>query len=99
MARVRFSRRAEADLYGIGLHTLRTWGEAQTARYLGELEDCCRLVADNPGLGRPCGRIRPGLRRMEKGKHVVFYRLKPGAIRAVRVLHQRMPLSKSQFAQ
>jgi antitoxin ParD1/3/4 len=42
-------------------------------------------------LGRPCDDIRPGLRRMEHGKHVVFYRLqKPGGILVVRILHQRM---------
>jgi plasmid stabilization system protein ParE len=34
--------------------------------------------------------IRPGLRRMEQGKHVVFYREEPGGILISRILHQRM---------
>ena len=42
MAAIRFSRRAEADLLSIGDYTLRTWGKAQAARYLGELEVCCQ---------------------------------------------------------
>ena len=90
MARFRFSRRAEADLFNIGIYTFRTWGEAQTDRYLRQLENCCQLIADNPALGRPCDEIRPGLRRMEQGKHVVFYREDPGGILISRILHQRM---------
>ncbi len=90
MARLRFSRRAEADLLGIGGYTLHTWGEAQADRYLRELESCGQMLADNPALGRPCDDIRPGLRRMEHGKHVVFYRREKSGILVVRILHQRM---------
>jgi toxin ParE1/3/4 len=91
VAAFRFSRRAEADLLSIGGYTLRTWGETQAIRYIGEIEACCQMLGDNPALGRPCEDIRPGLRRMEHGKHVVFYRLqKPDGILVVRILHQRM---------
>jgi toxin ParE1/3/4 len=86
----RFSRRAEADLFKIGLYTFRTWGKAQADRYIGQLEDCCQLIADNPALGRPCDEVRPALRRMEQGKHVVFYREETGGILISRILHQRM---------
>lgn len=34
----------------------------------------------HPALGRPCDEVRPGLRRMESGKHVVFYRQERGGI-------------------
>jgi toxin ParE1/3/4 len=90
VASVRFSRRAEVDLHEIAVYTLRTWGEAQTDRYLSQLEQCCELLADNPALGRACGEIRPGLHRMEHGKHTVFYRPESGGIRIVRILHQKM---------
>ena len=90
MARFRFSRRAEADLFNIGIYTFRTWGEAQTDRYLRQLENCCQLIADNPALGRSCDEIRPGLRRMKQGKHVVFFREELGGILISRILHQRM---------
>jgi toxin ParE1/3/4 len=85
-----FSRRAEADLLGIGRYTLRTWGKAQTVRYLDDLEACCQKLADNPTLGRTCDDVRPGLLRMEHGKHVVFYRQERGGIFVSRILHQRM---------
>ena len=49
----------------------------------------------NSSLGMTLGRcsddVRPGLRRMECGKHVMFYRLrKADGILVVRILHQRM---------
>jgi toxin ParE1/3/4 len=90
VASLRFSRRAEADLLGIGAYTLRTWGEDQAIRYIDDLAECCRMLAGNPALGRACGDVRPGLRRMERGRHIVFYRRETGGILVSRILHQRM---------
>lgn len=90
MAQVRLSRRAETDLLRIGDYTLRTWGEDQTIRYLEDLEASCQIVTDDPALGRPCDEIRPGLRRLECGRHVVFYRQDSSGILISRILHQRM---------
>jgi toxin ParE1/3/4 len=90
VGKFRFSRRAEADLLSIGNYTLQTWGKAQAARYLAEFEVCCRTLASNPALGRLCDEVRPGLRRHEHGKHVVFYRQERGGILVSRILHQRM---------
>jgi toxin ParE1/3/4 len=90
MGKFRFSRRAEADLLSVGDYTLRKWGKAQAASYLGELETCCQTLADNPALGRLCDEVRPGLRRHEHGKHVLFYRQERGGIFVSRILHQRM---------
>jgi toxin ParE1/3/4 len=94
VARFRFSRRAEADLFNIGLYT---WGAIQTDRYIRQLEDCCQLLADNPTLGRPCDEIRPELRRLKKGKHVVFFRKELGGILISRILHQSMLPEKQAF--
>jgi toxin ParE1/3/4 len=41
-------------------------------------------------MGRPCDAISAGLCRHEVGKHVIYYRLKLGGVRIVRVLHQQM---------
>jgi len=59
VARFRFSRRAEVDLLSIGAYTLRTWGEDQTVRYLGDLEARCRMLAESPALGRTCDDVLP----------------------------------------
>jgi toxin ParE1/3/4 len=90
VAAFRLSRLAEADLMDIGAYTLRTWGEDQTIRYMDDLEACCQMLADNSASGRPCDHVRPGLRRMEQGKHVVFFRREPGGILVSRILHERM---------
>ena len=90
MGRVRFTRLAEADLLEIGLYTHRTWGRRQCDRYLRELEERCYQLANDPKPGRPCDEIRPGLRRIRVGKHVVFYRAEPGGILVSRVWHERM---------
>ena len=86
----RFSRRAEADLLGIGAYTLEHWDVNQAISYLTELEVCCQGLADAPSRGHSCDDIRPGLRRFEHGRHFVFYRQETGGIFVSRVLHQRM---------
>ena len=48
------------------------------------------MLAANPMLGRACDYICPGLRRMEHGRHVVFYREAAAGILISRILHQRM---------
>jgi hypothetical protein len=57
-------------------YTLKRWGEDQMFRYLDDLEACCQKLAKFPELGRKSDEIRPGLRRMEHGKHVILYREK-----------------------
>ena len=98
MAVFRFSRRAEADLLGIVASTLRAWGESQAAQYLDELESCFQMLADNPQLGRVCDDVRPGLRRFEHGRHIVFYRARAGGILISRILHERMLPDKHSFS-
>lgn len=90
MAAFRFSRRAESDLVEIIRYTLNRWGEDQAIRYIDGLEACCEQLACNPALGRVCDDIRADLRRMEHGRHVVFYRQEPGGVLISRILHQRM---------
>ncbi|MBZ5677661.1 MAG: type II toxin-antitoxin system RelE/ParE family toxin [Acidobacteriia bacterium] len=90
MSRFRFTRRAEGDLVSIRIHALKTWGAEQTIRYVADLRACCQMLADNPEAGRACEDIRRGLRRMEHGRHVIFYRPDAEGILISRVLHQRM---------
>jgi toxin ParE1/3/4 len=91
------SKAAQSDLRAIARYTLRTWGHPQALKYARELDECFQLLAENAGIGRECDAISSGLRRHELGKHVVFYRLKPGGIGIVRVLHQQMIPAKARF--
>ena|ERR1035437_1753225 len=97
MKRAAVSAEAQADIDLIAAYTTDTWGWQQTDRYLSQLEDSVQILADNPRMGRSCDAISTGLRRHEQGKHVVFYRVTPGGVRIVRILHQQMIPSKSHF--
>ena len=97
MATLYFSRSAQADLLSIGAYTLETWGAAQAERYLDGLEQCAKVLAANPLLGRQCNWIRPGLRRFEKGRHVLFYRREENGIFISRILHQSMLPEQQPF--
>jgi toxin ParE1/3/4 len=90
MAALRLSARARSDLVGIGEYTLRTWGEPQATRYLKKIEDCMERLAESPMLGRPCNEIVPGLRRIEEGRHVIFYRPMGDRVVVSRILHRSM---------
>ena len=68
MAAFRFSRRAEADLLSIGDYTIRTWGKAQAAGYLGELQVCCQTLSDNPALARSISKTCAPLRRNQRAQ-------------------------------
>jgi toxin ParE1/3/4 len=85
---------ARADLKSISQFTFRTWGEEQANRYIRELRDCARMLAQSPMLGRRCDTVRPGYRRMEQGSHVIFYRQQGTGIFIGRILHQSMLTQK-----
>ena len=91
------ARLAESDLKSIIQFTMKTWGMVQTKRYSHGIRDCFQLLANNPLLGRSCDSIRPGLRRFEHGKHVVFYLSLSDGLLIVRVLHQQMIPVKRHF--
>ncbi|MGD0911049.1 MAG: type II toxin-antitoxin system RelE/ParE family toxin [Terracidiphilus sp.] len=94
---VSFSGKAKTDLLNVGAYTLETSGEAQAIRYLNQLEDCANTLAANPAIGRECNWIRPGLRRFETGRHVIFYRSEKGGILVVRILQQSMMPDRHRF--
>ena len=90
MASVRIAKPAKSDLRAIGRYTRGRWNRAQARRYLGELDACFHRLAENPQLGRSAESVRPGLWRIEQGRHVIFYRRTADGIRVIRILHDRM---------
>jgi plasmid stabilization system protein ParE len=51
VAKVRFSRRAEADFDDITSYTVRTWNAAQADWYLTLLDDYCQLWGRTYSVG------------------------------------------------
>jgi toxin ParE1/3/4 len=66
-------------------------------RNIDKLGDCCQHLADSPASGRSCDHIRPGLYRMEVGKHVIFFRREPTGILVSRIVHERMLPERHAF--
>ncbi len=48
------------------------WGDEQADRYMELLLDGVDLVAQKPGIGRECDQLYLGLRRIERGKQIIF---------------------------
>ena len=99
MPKYSVSKPAQSDMRAIVRYTFDKWGAEQAVRYVQGLRTCFQIQAENPGMGRACEAIGAGLHRHEQGRHAVFYRLRPGEIRIVRVLHQQMIPVKSHFGQ
>ena len=97
MSIFRLSSRAEEDFLQIGAFTIDRWGVDQTDRYLTQLETCCRQIADMPAMGHVANEVRPGLRRIEHGRHVIFYRELSDGVLVVRILHDRMLAEHQPF--
>jgi len=84
-------------MVAISDYTQSKWGATQAIKYVDSLLDCFQLLANSPALGRACEDIRPGLRRFEHERHVVFYRKHARGIRISRVLHKGMLPARVQF--
>lgn len=84
----RFAAAARADLRAILDHVARGNPPA-AARLLARFERQAGLLAGNPGIGRPRGDLRPGLRSSAVGSYLLFYRATRDGIEIVRILHGR----------
>lgn len=90
MTRIKFRAAASADLRRIAKDTRAKWGEEQAATYSAALRDAIKSLRDFP-LRYPefPGRRAP-FRRMNSGRHAVFYLVTGDLIEVVRVLHTAM---------
>jgi toxin ParE1/3/4 len=88
MPTVRYTKRAERDLDEIARFTFEKWGNEQAEIYIRGLYRACRLIAQYPLLGRPCGPSRPKWRRLEHGSHVILYAAATSGITVQRIVHQ-----------
>lgn len=87
--RVKFRTAASADMRRLSRETKARWGDAQAAAYSALLRDDINALRNFP-LRYAEFEERPGLRRMNSGKHAVFYLIGEEQIEIVRVLHAAM---------
>ena len=80
---------AQDDLRDIYRYGLRTWGGRQADDYLEQFRDCFWMLTTRHDAGRSRAELGRDLRSFRVRQHVVFYRLAPGQLQIVRVLHAR----------
>jgi toxin ParE1/3/4 len=88
--KLEFSPNAEDDLRSILDYSLTTWGRPQRDHYADRIMDALGELLDYPMLGSSRDDVSPELRTLRVAQHVVYYRVRPSAVRIVRILHARM---------
>lgn len=89
--RLKFRAAASADMRRVARETRHRWGEAQAAVYSDNLRRDIKSLLEFP-MRYPAYDPRPGLRRMNSGKHAVFYLAFEDRVEIVRVLHSAADL-------
>ncbi len=89
-----FTEQADADLFGIYVHTYQTWGEKQAIKYTNLLRHAIEKIAANPTFPgtRDRTEVRPGYRSYHAQRHLIFYRSVERRIEIVRILHDSMDI-------
>lgn len=86
MKAIKFRTMASADMRRVARETRAAWGEAQAAKYSAQLRDDIKSLCKF-ALRFPEFEPRPGLRRMNSGRHAIFYLACADRIEIIRVLH------------
>ena len=94
MAEYRLSPAAEYDLETIWRYTCRYWNLQQADRYIDMLSAAFIELASSTVISRACDHIRPGYRRYNVERHVIYFRIAPYGIAIIRILHDRMEASR-----
>ena len=94
MAEYRLSPRAQCDLDAIFDYTATHCDLPQAMRYIDLIEAACAELAEAPQQAQGCANIRPGYRRRGVEQHVVYFRPTSYGIAVIRILHQRMDVTR-----
>ncbi|MEO9169195.1 MAG: type II toxin-antitoxin system RelE/ParE family toxin [Aestuariivirga sp.] len=76
-----------SDLQNIYDFTVGEWGDAQAAKYLGDIYAVFERLVQHPSIGRLRAELGDGLRSIPVGAHVIFFMPWKNDIAIVRVLH------------
>ena len=90
MAEYRLAPAAERDLETIWTHTRQQWGVEQANRYIDILTAAFAELAQSPKIAPACDHVRPGYRRRNVERHMIYFRITTYGIAVVRILHDRM---------
>ncbi len=81
---------AQSDLVEIRRYTLKQWGSSQSQKYLSELRQTIRLLAETPTLGKQRPEVATGVFNFPHASHVIYYVIHAHQLIVFGVLHKRM---------
>ncbi len=81
---------AQSNLVGIRQFTLEQWGVAQSNKYLSELRNTLRLIAENPSLVKARPEVGASVSSFSHASHVIYYIEYGQQMVMFAVLHKRM---------
>jgi toxin ParE1/3/4 len=87
---IKFRAAASTDMRRIARDTRARWDEEQAAAYSANLRDDIKSLREFPLRFPEFESCHEGLRRMNSGRHTVFYLVSQEVIEIVRVLHTAM---------
>ena len=90
MANYRLTPDAKSDLIDIRRYTVEQWGKAQSKKYLSELRQTIRLLAETPSLGKSRLDVGEDVLSFPHFSHVIYYMAHERQLVVFGVLHKRM---------
>jgi toxin ParE1/3/4 len=81
---------AQTDLIEIRRFTVKQWGTAQSQKYLLELRQTIRLLAETPSLGKSRPDVGSSVLSFPHVSHVIYYVAHEQQLIVFGVLHKRM---------
>ena len=92
MLKLLLTPKAQFDLEEIYDYTFMTWGINQAEKYQDELFDSMLSITKNPKIGAVYYFKKGNYRKLNRNKHLIFYRVKGEECIVTRILHERMDL-------
>ncbi len=83
---------AQSDLIEIRRYTLKQWGSSQSQKYVSELRQTIRLLAETPTLGKQRPDVASGVFSFPHVSHVIYYVIHAHQLIVFGVLHKRIVL-------
>jgi len=86
--RYKLSNLAQTHLHKIKDYSIQNFSEPQWLKYKETLQSGFQMLADNPGLGRPCAEIYSNGFYFPIGKHTAYFTKETDFILIVAILGQ-----------
>jgi len=94
MGNCKFSKEADKDISQIYEYTFLNFGIKQAQQYSNSLYSKIQLLASGAIKGRNVDIIKPDLKRLEVGSHIILYFENAEYILINRILNNRMDIKK-----